>query len=237
MNRKISFILYSKFWSSFLLVNILLVVFCGSMLKAQDDEIQLQKEDSKIRNKALPYFLDDVMIVGGINRSGLYFSDQFRELSYGNGYNIGAEGYLPLGKITFLNYGMHFSQRTFYHFQNSKVRFDNHYLDFPLYVSFSLPELKRIDWRFFLGTQVTYRLSFNQVGEYPFLVDDFFQFKGRRFKNLDGGMTFGLSAEARDFFFRLRSYVGVNNLDELDQGAMNSFNIELGYFLFRKYRK
>jgi hypothetical protein len=237
MYYKKVFNLFSKFWLSFLFVNVLLVSFFGRMLMAQEDDTSLQQEGNKIRNKQLPYFLDDVMLIVGLNRSGLYFSDQFRDLSYGSGYNIGAEGYLPLGKITFLNYGVHFSQRSFYHLPDSKVKFDNYYLDFPVYVSFSLPELKRIDWRFFLGTQLTYRLSSSQVGEYPILGEDFFQFEVRRFKNLDGGMTFGLSAEARDFFFRLRSYVGVNNLDELDQGTMNSFNVELGYFLFRKYRK
>lgn len=237
MNYKKIFELLSHFCYKLFFVNILLAFFHCGFLHAQENEIQLEKDGKKINNKSLPYFLDDVMIVGGINRSGLYFSDQFRELSYGNGYNIGFEGYLPLGKITFWNYGVHFSRRSFHHFQGSKVRFDNQYLDFPLYVSFGLPELKSIDWRFFLGAQITYRLSSNQNGEYPILGEDFFYFELTRFKNLDGGMTFGLSGEAKDFFFRLRSYVGVNNLDDFDQGAMNTFQIEMGYFLFRKYRK
>jgi hypothetical protein len=218
----------------------ILIILMGinSSLYAQIDSLKMEsiKDTGKGRKiSKLPYFMDDLMIIGGLNRSGLYFSDNFRDLSYGSGFQLGIEGFLPLGNITFFDYGIQYAQRNFKHDSND-ILFKNHFLEFPIYVSFALPELRRIDWRFFLGTQLTYRLSSSQSGSYVLLDSNTFTFDPQRFKRLDGGMTFGLSAEANDIYMRVRSFVGVNNLDRNDQGAMNAFYIEVGYFLFRKYR-
>jgi len=219
---------------------LILILFSSiNPLVGQSDSLKVVYNGTieKTKNKGnLPYFVDDLMIIGGINRSGLYFSDNFRDLSYGSGFQIGVEGFLPLGNITFFDYGIQYVQRNFSHNQGD-ILFKNHFLEFPLYVSFSLPEFTKIDWRFFLGTQFTYRLSSSQSGTYDLLLPDTFTFDPERFKRFDGGMTFGLSGEANDIYMRLRSFIGVNNLDRDDQGAMNAFYIEVGYFLFRKYRK
>lgn len=177
-----------------------------------------------------PYFLYDLMIVGGLNRSGLFFSNEFRNLEYANGFQIGLEGFLPLGRVTFFDYGIQYAQRNFIH-STEQITFRNHYLDFPAYVSYALPEMKAIDWRFFLGVQLSYRLSSDQSG--PYQNAGGFQYDPNGFRRMDGGMIFGLSGEWRNYYGRLRSYVGVNNMDTQDQGAMNSFFIEFGYFIFR----
>jgi hypothetical protein len=206
-------------------------------LLAQGDTLELQS--TKIKQgkwSNLPYFMDDIMIIGGLNSSGIYWSNNFRELSYAGGFQLGVEGIMPIGNITFVDFGFQYAQRNFIHDVNS-IKFTNHFLDFPVYVSFALPELRRIDWRFFLGTQLSYRLNSTQSGDYITIDPDFFQYDISRFKRFDLGMTFGLSGEVKDIYFRLRSFVGVNNLDNLEQGAMNSFYIEMGHFLFRKYRK
>lgn len=222
-----------------ILILVLIMISINNFSMGQVDSLtladNLEIEKTRKRNN-LPYFMDDLMIIGGINRSGLYFSDNFRDLSYGSGFQIGAEGFLPLGNITFIDFGIHYAQRNFLHNIND-IKFKNHFVEVPIYVSFSLPELTRIDWRFFLGTQITYRISSSQSASYDIVLPEIFNFDPERFKRLDGGMTFGLSGEVKDVYLRLRSYVGVNNLDRNDQGAMNAFYIEVGYFLFRKYRK
>ena len=220
-----------------LILVICIIFFLIDDLNAQDVALSDEERVNEVKKrKDLPYFFDDIMIIGGVNRSGLYMSNEFRSLNYGNGFNIGLEGFTPLGKITFIDYGIHFTQRSFFHDRNS-VQFRNNYLDFPLYVSYSLPELTSINWRFFLGTQFTYLLSSNQIGNYLNDSQVNFQFDPNRFKRFDFGLNFGLSAEVKYYFFRVRSYIGANNLDSSDQGSMNSFYMEFGYFLFRKYRK
>lgn len=222
------------------LLLVFLVFFCSYVqIYAQDasneelTEEELEGKESKWSN--LPYFMDDLKVVIGFNRSGLYWSDQFRDLSYGSGVLFGLEGFIPMGKISFFHYGMHYSTRNFSHL--NQVTFRTNHLDFPIFASFSLPEFRSIDWRFLLGTQLSARVGASQSGVYPVGPQDQFQFDTNDFKSFDGGMFFGLSAEKNDFYFRLRSYVGVNKLDSKDQGGMNAFYIDFGYFLFRRYRQ
>jgi hypothetical protein len=49
----------------------------------------------------LPYFMDNVFVVAGFNRSGLYSGPQFRNLSYTGGVNAGIEAYTPVGPKSF----------------------------------------------------------------------------------------------------------------------------------------
>lgn len=201
-----------------------------SAFSQEDEGARLQDSTIMVSANGTPYFLYDLMIVGGLNRSGLFFSNEFRNLAYSNGFQIGIEGFLPLGRVTFFDYGIQYAQRNFIH-RPEQITFSNDYLDFPAYVSYALPELKNIDWRVFLGGQISYRFSSRQSMPYKSTVG--FQYDPRGFHRVDGGMIFGLSGEWKNYYGRLRSYIGVNNMDSQDQGAMNSFFIEFGYFIFR----
>jgi hypothetical protein len=239
-----------KFKVSFGLILLLVfgLTFFGSV-SAQDIKVEEEaakneetKEDSgeedldEFSLSNLPYFLDDVMILAGVNSGNVYWSNHFRELRSSGGFQIGLEGFVPLGQVTFIDYGIHFAQRNFRHGRQDIV-FRNNYLDFPLYASFMLPEFRSIDWRFFLGTQFSYMLSTSQSEEYlPGGFDDF-QYDPSRFNRFDTGMTFGLSVERGNFFIRLRSFVGISRVDRMDQGGMNAFYLEGGYFLFRRFRQ
>ncbi|EOZ93562.1 hypothetical protein A33Q_3508 [Indibacter alkaliphilus LW1] len=176
------------------------------------------------------------MLLAGFNSGNVYWSNHFRELRSSGGFQIGFEGFIPLGQITFLDYGIQYAQRNFKH-GKQEILFKNHFLDFPIYASFMLPELRSIDLRFFLGTQFSYRLSSEQSEIYPLLSNDSFQYDPTRFNRFDSGMTFGLSGEKGNFFFRLRSFVGISKIDRMDQGSMSAFFIEGGYFLFRGLRQ
>ncbi|MGY6741426.1 MAG: outer membrane beta-barrel protein [Cecembia sp.] len=202
---------------------------------AEDEQHDIQIEEKQSKWSNLPYFMDDLKVIVGVNRSGIYWSDQFRDLNYGSGVLLGLEGFIPMGNISFFHYGMHYSTRNFSHLD--QVSFRTNHLDFPIFASFSLPEFRSIDWRFLLGTQLSARVGASQSGVYPVGPQDQFQFDTNDFKNFDGGMLFGLSAEKNDFYFRLRSYVGVNKVDRKDQGGINVFYIDFGYFLFRQYRQ
>ncbi|GHB27284.1 hypothetical protein GCM10008106_05020 [Mongoliitalea lutea] len=207
--------------------------FSQSETEDEKDSEKEKKESTKWGN--LPYFMDDIKLVAGLNRGGVFWSDEFRNLSYGSGYQLGLEGFLPMGKISFFHYGMHYSARTFNHL--NQVDFRTNHLDFPIFASFGLPEFTSIDFRFLLGTQLSARIGGRQIGTYSSLGNDQFLFDVNEFKSLDGGMFFGLSGEQKDFYFRVRSYIGVNNLDRRDLGSLNAFYIDFGYFLFRRYRQ
>jgi hypothetical protein len=190
--------------------------------------------------KKLPYFLDDYFFLFSLNQSGMYWSNQFRELSYGSGFSIGFEGYMPLERIAFLNYGIHFTQRNFSHNLENAIGVRSSYLDFPIFVSYELPELRRYDFRFLLGGQTNFRLKSRIIGEYSSAViedPNSFNYDVNLFRSFDLGFLFGLSAEYENIYIRARSYVGVNKLMETEQGSMNSFSLDFGYFLTRRFRR
>ncbi|WP_194774484.1 outer membrane beta-barrel protein [Pararhodonellum marinum] len=195
------------------------------------------KDEIKVKNwNNLPYFMDDLMLIVGLNRGGIHFSNEFKDLSFASGYQIGVEGFLPLGNITFFDYGIHFSNRNFIH-NPQDILFESYFLDLPIYVSFSLPELRSIDLRLLLGAQFSSRLGTRQSKPYVLNDPEMFYYIPSQFKNFDFGMTFGLSGEVGDFYGRLRGYVGANNFYSQEQGAYSAFSIEMGYFIFRRYRK
>lgn len=229
----------------FLLVLLAYTLF---LVKANASSVSDDNEGEKKWKKygrlaQLPYFMDDIQLIGGLNTAGLYMSDNYRNLSYAKGFQFGLESYIPVGQIIFFNYGVHFSQRNFMYKDDL---FKNNFIDIPLYVSYELPVLKSVDLRFFLGWQFSYRLSsvsdqryFEEGGsgnEY-YKVDDFNRF--------DTGWTFGLSGEYKSIFFRARSYVGLGGISPTTiidgktniKGTFNSIGLEAGYFLFRNFRK
>jgi hypothetical protein len=219
------------------------LIFTGSataqVLEAEELEEEIleeSEEDEVLTLSNLPYFLDDLMLIAGLNSSNVYWSNHFRELRSAGGFNIGVEGFLPLGQVSFIDFGIHFAQRNFRH-GDQNLLFKNNYIDVPIYASFMLPELRSIDWRFFLGTQFSYRVSSNQSEDYFALSNDIFQYDIASFNRFDTGMTFGLSGESGNFFFRVRSFVGISRIDRNDQGGMSAFFIEGGYFLFRGLRR
>jgi len=188
--------------------------------------------------RKLPFIVDDIMLIGGINLSGIYYSNHYQNLKYSRGYQIGIDQYMPIDRIMFLSIGLHYSQRNFSHRTDTHIRFKNNYLDLPLYVSFELPELKTIDLRFILGLQGSMRLYSKQKGTYSDnTLENNFTYTPSIFQKVDAGWSFGLSGEYRNIFFRMRSYIGINNLDKSEQGMMHSLNFDIGYFIFRPLRK
>ncbi len=200
--------------------------------------------NSRFNFDFLEYMIEDTYFTVGINRGGVFWSNHYSDLSDGNGFNFGIETYTPLMNKSFLNFGILFSQKRFSHLpkgfsENHRIEFQNNTLEFPLFASFELPVLREYDFRFNLGVQFNYRLSTNRVNEYQEEVtnsDVFFYPIDGRYKNFDGGMLFGLSAERNNFYFRLRSASGSNNFYSSEQGMLHAFYIDFGYFLFRKLR-
>lgn len=205
----------------------------GQILEEQKNQEE-EQADVSFDLSNIPYFTNDLFLVAGLNYGGLYWSNYFKELRSAGGFSLGVEGYTPMGNMTFINYGLHFAQRNFIH-GRQEILFSNNYLDMPIYVSFRLPEFQNIDFRFFLGTQFSYRLGSNQQSPYLPGNLDAFEFDTDRFNRFDTGMNFGLSGETGRVFFRLRSFVGISKLDRMEQAPLSAFFIEGGYFLFRNY--
>lgn len=184
--------------------------------------------------------MDDTYIIGGLNYSGIYYSNHFRNLSYATGLMLGVEQYFPTKGKFFTSLGAHFSNRAFrHHTPQLNVVFNNLYLDIPLTFSYELPVFRSLDFRILLGTFVSARLaSWSRSGYDKAYIDDSsnFIYQTSDFKRTDFGWLFGLSMEHKNYLFRVRCISGWNNLDKKDQGMINGLSMEMGYFLFRDKR-
>jgi hypothetical protein len=186
----------------------------------------------------LQFFLEDTYIFGGINSSGIYYSNNFRNLNYTPGFNFGIEHHRPLKGKVFLSTGINYSQRGFlYNPAPFELRAQNYYLDFPIQTAFELPVFRNLDFRIFFGASVgirTHTTTSNNLETLSGGYEPPFLYEPDRFNRFDLGWNFGLSAEYNNFIFRFRSYSGFFKLDPKDIGMLNSFQFEVGYFLFRK---
>lgn len=226
-----------------ILIILLFVSFFGL---SQDKEVEKKKNYSEF----FDYLIDDVFLSVGINRGGIFWSNFYPEMRDDNGFNIGIESYTPIMDKSFFNFGLLYVQNRFGHVpslvtEDEKIVFRNHSIQAPLYASFELPTMREYDFRFNLGIHLKYRLLTTQERPYPEVVTEngyyhdggeFFYPESNRLKRFDGGMFFGLSWERSNFFFRLRSASGVNNLYSSEQGMLHAFYIDAGYFLFRAIR-
>jgi len=196
---------------------------------------------SALNKSSLSFIMDDTYIFGGINKSGIYYSRHFRDLSHGTGYSFGFEQYFPYKRKLFLNAGIGLNQMRFnYGYNDEFVKINNLYLQVPLTAAYELPILKDYDFRLLLGFVIGVRLNSIINGDYDKLLlerPDLLVFTKADFHRGDVGWQFGLSAEHNNFIFRLRSYSGFIKFDKKDQGMQSSFNLEIGYFLFRSLKK
>lgn len=184
----------------------------------------------------LSFLLDDTYLVGGVIMSGIYYSNNYRNLTYKPGFMIGAEYFIPIQASILASTGFNINQRNFaYKAYTNTIRYQNLYLDIPLTVSYPLPISRKYDVRLLLGGYGSVRLHTRQKGQYPegFHNDDNFIYSPNNFRRLDFGWLFGVSVEYSRYIARIRSFSGFIKLDPKDQGMLNCFNLELGYFLFR----
>lgn len=221
----------------------LFLLFFGGNIKYSCGQINSSEDTatghSKDKYFKIPFVFDDFSVIGGGNMAGLYWSNNYKDLNYSAGYNVGLQAYFPLNRIAFFNYGVLFSQRNFSH-SNENIRYKNHFIDVPLFFSYTLPALQNYDFRFLLGAQVSYRTMSEHAGHYSSLISDnpdHFTYDIDQFRKWDYGWTFGVSSEFNNFYLRLRSFVGLNKLMDTEQGSMNSFHVDVGYFIIRSLRK
>lgn len=200
----------------------------------------------------LPYEFDDVMLVAGLNLSSLNFSNYFRELGTVGGFQIGAEGYYPIGEKIFFHTGLMYARTGFLH-RDFDVRINNHQLVVPFLFAYELPVFRSYDWRIFFGGQFSYNVGFSSFGNYP-EEGNFFRYQTDEMNRFDMGLNFGLSMERDAYYLRLRGYFGTVKVTNGifpgerdpetnpyggigDTGMMQAFFVEFGYFLFRPLRK
>ncbi|KFD40321.1 hypothetical protein AT05_01700 [Schleiferia thermophila str. Yellowstone] len=196
---------------------------------------------ASLKKSRLSFILSDTYLIGGLNTSGIYYSNNFRKLSYKSGFSIGVEQYFPLKGKVFLSTGIITSQRNFsYWKEKPRIEINNLYLDIPITTAFELPILRNLDFRIFFGAVTAIRLNSYILGDYCTLLNqnsNIFLYQKSDFHSIDFGWHFGLSTEYKNILFRIRSFSGFVKFDYKDQGMMNSFNIEIGYFLFRRTNK
>lgn len=187
--------------------------------------------------KQLPFLFDDVIFVGGVLRSGLYYTPNYEEISHVTGWKAGAETYFPLFPRAFIHSGLYFARRGFAH-SFYDVSFFSDHLEIPLLLSYELPELERMDWRFITGIKFSHALSTRMSGVYDLSGDasEFFQYNPGNFNRPDWGFYYGMSMEFRNLYFRAGIYTGVVKIDPADQGMRSVFSFDAGFFLFRSLR-
>ena len=206
----------------------------------QPNSVNLLKKDTiqrappafeKRSIEALPYIMDDFMFIGGLNQSILAYSIAHRDIKYRGGFQVGFEVYTPISNKSFLHGGLMLAQRGF---ELRLNKFYTYRLEIPVIVAYELPEFRKIDFRFILGAQFATQVAHEQILDSSDVLND--RYFSDQFKPLDIGFTAGLSAEYRDIFLRFRGTIGANNLVKYDSATIASFQFEIGYFLFRKFR-
>jgi len=190
-----------------------------------------KKAKKKVSINNLPYFMDDLMLIGGLNQSTLAYSKEHRDISYRGGFQIGFENYTPITEKGFMHFGLMYAQRGFRLRENN---FFSHRLEAPLIFAYELPEFRNFDFRFLLGTQISVQVASSETGE--FLEDFDYRYRSNDFNKFDFGFTAGISGEYRDYYLRMRTYFGANSLIKNDSATIAFFQFEFGYFLFRKLR-
>lgn len=234
-----------------------ILIFCSLSLKAQADSIPpiqdsilsvstevlipiQQNKDTVVNRNGkkkfqlnnLPYIMDDLMFIGGLNQTTLAYSIEHRDINYGGGFHFGAEAYLPILEKAFMHFGVSYVMRSF---SISDRRYMMHNLEFPLIFAYELPEFRRFDWRFLLGFQVNGNINSTERGDFE-SGNGNYRYRADAFRTFDFGLTAGLSGEYRDFYLRFRTYIGTLSLIEKDSATTAFFQMDFGYFLFRKFR-
>lgn len=194
---------------------------------------------SSLNKSKLSFLLDDTYLFVGVNTSGIYYSNHYRNLSNKPGYSAGVEQYLPLRGNVLITTGLVVSQRNFQYTKDpNSAEVKNTYLDLPIRAAFELPVLRKLDFRIFFGANVATRLTseINREKQESFtdIDPDEFSYKLDDFNRMDFGWNFGFSAEYRNFNFRIQSFSGFIKVDKKDQGMLNSFSMDVGYFIFRR---
>lgn len=219
------------------------LMFCSLswQLQAQSDTSNALSDTSKQSMSTLkqtlndlPFILDDIAIVGGMNRSGLFWSPESRNLNYGNGFQLGAELQIPTERFFFTG-GLHYMQTGFSYSTEHTQQVKSKYIAAPLTLSFPLPEFSLVNWQVFTGIQAHLRASssVSSVGNTGF---DGVIFDPDHFTSFDAGLILGTSAEYRNFLFRARTVIGTARYSTQIQGSLNTLHFEVGYFLFRPFR-
>jgi hypothetical protein len=214
------------------------IIVSSDTLVSNQDSI-IQKKSFKINWSNLPYLFDDMSIIVGANRSGLYYTEYYRELGHINGFTVGVEDFIPVFERAFFHFGVKYARRGFSHAKHN-IQFRTHNLDLPMFLSYELPAMRMYDLRLLFGGQMSFRTGSTTLGRYtaPNIPGESnYYYIPSSFNNFDFGFTFGLSAEFNDFYFRLRSFNGYWKLMPDDTSMNSSFSLEIGYFIFRKLRK
>ncbi|HMP98652.1 MAG TPA: outer membrane beta-barrel protein [Cyclobacteriaceae bacterium] len=186
----------------------------------------------------LPYIFDDMSIIAGVSRSGLHYTANYRELSHIGGWTLGVEDFVPVFERAFLHFGVKYARRGFEHSRHD-IKFITHNIDMPLFLSYELPAMRLYDFRLFFGAQTSIRTGSNRQGNYgvPLPGETFYTYIPSQFNRFDFGFTFGLSAEVKDFYIRMRAFSGYFKLMPDDTGMNSAFSLEVGYFVFRNLRR
>jgi len=224
---------------------ILLFFISTTTYYSQEDEINtsnnasLEEEEEVSKKFDFPYYLDDLVIVAGLNNGGIYFNKNNSETTYGYGSHFGVEHYQSPGMNLFINYGLHFNNTNFRQ-RSADIEFSLYRLQAPIFVSYEIPELREFDFRFLLGFEFSYLLNASMSRAYNAFEQaspDFFNYQPNKFSKFDAGLFFGLSVERDNYYFRIGSTINVINLDPNEQGMIHQLHLTLGAFPFRFLRK
>lgn len=219
-------------------------MFNFSVFSQEDKSIPKNSQkvsfEKQTKSKELPFFFDDLMFSVGANYGGVFMTKFKDELSYRPGFNMGIEHYQSVEKKVFLNYGLFYSAKNFRHHAFNNIDFRINSIEGLVFLAYEIPAFEEIDIRFLAGVHFNYFASLSSSQPYildELLTESIHKYQNENLKKLDYGLFVGVSAEKRNYYFRVGTTIGNTNVVRNDQGMYNSIHLSFGYFMFRNMRK
>lgn len=223
------------FKQNVLFILVLTILFVS---KTSDTWSQKQEETKWMKTRqSLAFLKDDFYLGSGLNISGMYSSRFKNQTSNGVGFQFFTGAYVPFNNNIFLHGQLGISRLNFSHFPaDSRVNLNLTFLEVPLFFSAQLPISNDFETRLLLGWQANLLLGKSVQGSYSqdWIENNSFYFNQSNLLRSDFGFYFGLAAEYKRFMFRASGFTGINNIIQSDTGMINTFKLDIAYFIFRK---
>lgn len=184
--------------------------------------------------QSVRFIQEDVHVGFGTNLSGVYTSRFRNQTKMGTGFQLFLGAYLPYSNNLFFHSQLGFAQTYFTHHVGSEhIRVGMSTLELPIFISALLPISNAVETRLLLGWQGNLIIRNAVSGNYPEGTNSIMYTRNELMKS-DFGFYFGFAVEYRKWFLRSSGFVGINSIINNDTGMLNTFKLDLGYFMFRK---
>jgi hypothetical protein len=217
-----------------IIVSCLFLLQSNVLLFSQEPQRDVQPLSRSFLTEFLHYLSEDTYVFGGLNAFNLLYSNQFRDLDFGWGYNLGVIGYTPLQKKSYLNIGLQIQYVRFHHKTQNFDEWPQFFkAGIPLYVSYDLPSPPKSQVKIQFGTQVDY-IFFAGKNSTTMPQEAEFRFDLNQLKRFHFNYRIGFQMEYSPLILEVFYVHSLNKMFQNDIGVPNQFCLNIGYF-FKRY--